>query len=545
MNRSPNERSRPSGHGRRKPRRRTLVRRSAVASLLVAVGAGAVGLQGALGSPSGTCPGGVTLRVAAADDLAPVLAERADRLGGCDDVVVEAISPLRLVSELRAGRIRPPDVWVPDSSLWLDRAGVDALTSVSAATPVATSPLVLALTPQTARQVGRSGRQPTVSDLVRFSALGGLRLVTSGERLSPARVGAVAALAEAVSDRPDARAALAALLRTATPVHGEPDLPDTTGDLVPTSEKAVLDAYDDGVALSAVYPGQVGYDFPLAVLTADPRRVRLADRLLGEMLSAEGQAAVRAAGLRDLEGRAEPRPDERHTHAVVTPRALTDDALDLAEETLTAVKRKARLLAVLDVSGSMAWPVAGRDGAGPSRITIATGAAGQGLGLYPDGTEVGLWLFPSQSGGAYRQVSPVSTIDSPVSRAGLTEVLEQVAAVPGGDTPLYDATLAAVRAHRAGWEPGAVNAVVVLSDGADTASRTRLPELLSRLRAVSASSHPVPVITIGFGPDTDLTALAAIAKASGGAAYRASDAAGIRRIFNDALGQRACRPHCG
>jgi hypothetical protein len=52
------------------------------------------------------------------------------------------------------------------------------------------------------------------------------------------------------------------------------------------------------------------------------------------------------------------------------------------------------------------------------------------------------------------------------------------------------------------------------------------------------------VISIAFGPDSDINALSQISKATGGAAYQSQDPLQIGEIFLDAVGQRLCRPSC-
>ena len=83
------------------------------------------------------CSGGtIGLNVAAAPDIAPVLAQVAGSLSGperhagsyCYTVRVAAADPARMAATL-AGRSgdTQPDVWVPDSSYWLGRARAVAL----------------------------------------------------------------------------------------------------------------------------------------------------------------------------------------------------------------------------------------------------------------------------------------------------------------------------------------------------------------------------------------------------------------------------------
>ena len=56
--------------------------------------------------------------------------------------------------------------------------------------------------------------------------------------------------------------------------------------------------------------------------------------------------------------------------------------------------------------------------------------------------------------------------------------------------------------------------------------------------------RPVPVITIGLGPDSDHAALAAISRQTGGSTYQAQRASDIYRVFHEAMGRRECLPTC-
>ena len=105
--------------------------------------------------------------------------------------------------------------------------------------------------------------------------------------------------------------------------------------------------------------------------------------------------------------------------------------------------------------------------------------------------------------------------------------------------------LDAVRTMRASYDPARVNAVLVLTDGMnDDQGSISLDGLLSTLTAEQDPNRPVPVISIAFGPDSDVEALSQISRATGGAAYESKDPRQIGEIFLDAVGQRLCRPSC-
>ena len=103
--------------------------------------------------------------------------------------------------------------------------------------------------------------------------------------------------------------------------------------------------------------------------------------------------------------------------------------------------------------------------------------------------------------------------------------------VAGGSTALYDAALR-------GWEivddqhdDERINAVVILSDGADTASGTALESVLDRLRSrASGEGRQIRIFTIAYGSDAKADVLAKLAEASGGKAY-AGDPSTIEAVY--------------
>jgi secreted protein with Ig-like and vWFA domain len=98
---------------------------------------------------------------------------------------------------------------------------------------------------------------------------------------------------------------------------------------------------------------------------------------------------------------------------------------------------------------------------------------------------------------------------------------------------------------RAGYDPDRVNVVLLLTDGMnDDVNSITMDQLLSTLAAEQDPARPVPVISIAFGPDSDVAALQQISRATGGATYLSQDPRQIGEIFLDAVGQRLCRPSC-
>jgi hypothetical protein len=299
-----------------------------------------------------------------------------------------------------------------------------------------------------------------------------------------------------------------------------------------------------------IYPevAATPYDYPFTVLTAGDAATATADRLRRALSGAAGQDRIRRAGFRGRDGVGPHVPEPRGIDGSRPSTVAVPDlaAVEQVRQSVAAVKRDARLLAVLDVSGSMAGPAPGE--AETTRLALAARAAAAGLELYPDSTEVGLWSFSENDPPTsdHSELVPISGLTAPAhGRAALGEALAGLRPVPDGGTALYDTTLAAVRAVRAAWDPSRVNAVVLLSDGEDTDDHgIGLDRLLITLRQEQADGRVVPVITIAYGTDAGADALAAISEATYGASYRTADPSRIRDVFLDALGRRACRPQC-
>jgi hypothetical protein len=193
-----------------------------------------------------------------------------------------------------------------------------------------------------------------------------------------------------------------------------------------------------------------------------------------------------------------------------------------------------RILAVLDVSGSMLTKVPTAGNLTREQVTIQ--AAIGGLALFDDSWALGLWTFSTRLDGArdYRELLPITPLSATRERAGA--VLAGIRPKKGGETGLYDTTLAAYREVQDDWDPGRLNAVVIMTDGKNQDdSGVTLPALLTELRKLKDPKRPVDVVAIGIGPDIDAGALQQIIGVTGGGLFRAADPAKIGEIFLRAL----------
>jgi len=120
------------------------------------------------------CPATTDLEVAAAPEIAPVVADVARLLssgpeGSCPTVTVSSEDPAAVVDAVAAGAVGP-DVWIPDSSLSLKRLRTAGRAPQS--DPTTRSPVVLAVSPVVAQQPGSrvQAGSPPCSALRRRSA---------------------------------------------------------------------------------------------------------------------------------------------------------------------------------------------------------------------------------------------------------------------------------------------------------------------------------------------------------------------------------------
>ncbi len=196
----------------------------------------------------------------------------------------------------------------------------------------------------------------------------------------------------------------------------------------------------------------------------------------------------------------------------------------------TQVRKPARVLVVMDVSGSMA----SESGYGSeSKLDLAKKAATSALGQLTDTDQMGLWAFttdlptPDTITADLVGVGPLAQTRQPIIDAisSLT---------PLNGTPLYAATREAAKAMNAQKDPNSINAVVVLTDGRNEYTDNDLDGLLRELNA-SAQENGVRVFTIAYGPDADLATLQEISEASRAAAYDARNPTSIDKVFSDVL----------
>jgi Ca-activated chloride channel family protein len=335
----------------------------------------------------------------------------------------------------------------------------------------------------------------------------------------------------------------------------------TYASAVAVEEKSILD-YNSGnpdgelspgetprkpkVPLVAVYPkeGTLYSDNPFLVLDADwvtPEQRQAAALFEDYVQQPENQARVLKYGFRPgntsvavgdpiVAANGVDANQPQNVLAVPEPAVLVK-VLDTWEQQ----RKDARVLLVMDVSGSMADP------AGPNtdatKLELARSAAIAALDQFKDADAVGLRVFTTDIGSAGEtslDLVPVAPMDEG-QRAQLRDQIESL--IPQNGTPLYQATQDAADTTREAYDPSAINAVVLLTDGVNddgdqSDDADQLDQLIRSLRGgEGVNAKSVRVFPIAYGQDADTATLRRIAEASNGALYTASNPATINDVF--------------
>ncbi|MEO7427809.1 MAG: extracellular solute-binding protein, partial [Acidimicrobiales bacterium] len=197
-------------------------------------------------------------------------------------------------------------------------------------------------------------------------------------------------------------------------------------------------------------------------------------------------------------------------------------------------RKPARVLLLIDVSGSMGDPADPETGA--TKLDLAKEAAIGALDDFNDDDEVGLRVFTTD-------ITPGVDVQTLVPPGRIGDVREQLKTkirdlVPLNGTPLYSATKTAYEDLLSSYDPTRINAVVLLSDGVNDDGepdddREQLQSLLDSLTASSEGqqSQEVRVFPISYGDSADLATLRRIAEASQAAVYDSSDPRSINKVF--------------
>jgi Mg-chelatase subunit ChlD len=505
------------------------------------------------------CGSTTVLNVTAAPDIAPILTQAARKAAGedsaaCYRVDVSSRDSLATAESLAVsdGSDRP-DLWIPESTMWLQRAkDKGAWQDDVTGTSIASSPVVLALTDAAATDLGWPARTLSWADVIGPGAKS-LTVGFPDPARDPVGVSTLLGLRDLIRTSADPGGAGTAAMRKLSPntVSQQSDLfdrlPGGTGageplTAFPTSEVALLkhNVRQDGNALVAVYatPAVPALDYPYVELPGIAEaKQKVADRFRDRLINQDSSDALADAGFRTPDGKMlrDRSQDRRTSSAPMTPVPVPEDSrVEDVLNSWAAVNLSGRLLVLLDVSGSMNEPVPGTN---LTRMAVTTQAAAQGLTLFKPSTKLGMWLFSTKLDGDkdYTVLLPVRTVAEQLAGGAVAKV-KSVKAVPNGATGLYDTILAAYEDGRQNWEPGRINTIVILTDGRnEDPGGISLDQLLSKLGTLQDPRRPLRVIGIGIGPDIDPVELKRISDVTGGQAFTTADPTKIGDVFYSAL----------
>jgi Mg-chelatase subunit ChlD len=523
----------------------------------------------------GGCTDDEQLVVVADTSIAPALADIAEDFDtaseSCVETVIKPQDSADSAAILASGGL-DADAWVPESSVWIDRTTATAASlgqnapEVEVGASIASTPVVFAAPATKAAAIA--------SEPVTWARLlsGTLPTILPDPEASAASLAGLLAL-RGHSSPDDPRQFAGAMIELGKTIPASTSA--AFGSLAASQDPAVVLTSEIQVAaynldeptetLVAAYPadGTVLLDYPFVRLPvrADagedegeassddatdaevaPTRAELLEafetevRGATERLAADGFRSPDGTGMLDISGLAAEGP---------AAAAQLDTAAQL--EILRAwsvLTLRSRMLAVIDVSGSMEEPAEN----GLRRIDIFQQAAIGAMEKFSGEVELGVWIFSTARNGDldYEDMAPIAPLADLAHKQQIAGIIQSLPARLGGATGLYDTALAAVQRVRESYDPEKVNSVLLITDGKnEDENGIDLETLLAELAKIDDPTKPVAVIMIGFGPDTDLAAMQRIAQATKGAAYSASKPEDLGTVLVDALSQRTCRPNCG
>lgn len=303
--------------------------------------------------------------------------------------------------------------------------------------------------------------------------------------------------------------------------------------------------------LVAVYPseGSMWSDNPAVALNADwvtPEQKTAADSFVEFLHTEEAQQTLPEYGFRPLDDGVDV---SEHLNSEVgidpeQPKTTlpqpAPDVVSAAIDQWAQIRKPSAILQLIDISGSMDESI----GDGKSRLDGAIEGSTTTLGEVRPTDEIGVWAFTTgltseidgDRADGIGVVRPFAELGG--DKEGLQKDIEDLANAQRAGTPLYDAVSEAYDYMKSHAETGRINAIVVLSDGEDTDSRTRLDSLIQKINAdqqEGGNDKPVRIFAIAYSGNADLDSLEKLATASGGQVFDATDPAKITETFQSVM----------
>ncbi|MFG2075660.1 substrate-binding domain-containing protein [Nonomuraea maritima] len=530
------------------------------------------------------CSGGkLALRVVATPEIEPPLSKIAASYnkamhsvdGRCVEVAVAKEASAKTAAAVAAGKAKA-DFWVADSSLLMESmratpAG-EALPQVEGS--IATSPIVLAAARSAASKLG-GALQPSWASMISAANVANVdgpgrkvRVLALDPQKNSAGLAALLAAAGIAKEAGKDKELVGALKELADQLATDStallaSLTVKSGSRVPvgvTTEQAIYahNAAKPKAPVVALYPkeGTLSLDYPVTILTKDAGALKAAADFKQALATESAKKTLRDAGFRSEDGKAGSVLSKAKGFDPEAPTAL--DPPDSATvtrmvQTWSRLNLGSRLLALLDVSGTMALPV---PGTGMTRMQAINKIATEGLALFPPDSDIGLWAYSTHLDGQgkdYKElihVGPLAeTVNGTLRKDQMVRTLATLQAKPTGDTGLNDTVKAAYTELTKTYKADKINTLLILTDGAgndDPDGGVTDSQLLQFLKKTYNPKKPVSILLIAFGPEARAgkRQMDALAKAAGGEAYIADDILQVRDFFLRGMERRLCMPNC-
>jgi Ca-activated chloride channel family protein len=503
--------------------------------------------------------------------------------GRCVEVQVTPGQPSAVAAQVDGQEtvqgMSPVDAWIPDSSLWVDvarsYAGGAQVVQPTGIT-VARSPVLLVTTRHVASTT-KVFAGPATWNLLLPPGYGGppastgLSVDLPDPRDSAVGLATVIQISRLVGNTQQGRAAFAKFVYSAVSTQEFNSAQALTSFGASTllrkaisvaSEQAVI-AYDranPSQPLAARYPtglskafGSPELDYPY-VITSTNRPKQQAASAFGRFLTGSyAQSVLRYDGFRSGSGRPPGTPDKFPAAGglATMPLQLATPASASEAATNLSIYRKlgigSRVLVLTDTSAPMGAP-SGLPNMSLEQVLTKTSA--QGLVLFPDSAELGLWEIPNGQDRtqAYKSLVSVGPLPASYGLFSRRQQIQQINTaglqVTNNPLHLYDAMLLAYKQMTATYAPNYSNAVVVLTAGINGPGDMKLSSLLSQLKKLYNPAKKIEIIPIQFGQVGNYKALQQIAGDTGSAAYQITSPDEIAKIFIEAIAQRLCGTSC-
>jgi Ca-activated chloride channel family protein len=194
------------------------------------------------------------------------------------------------------------------------------------------------------------------------------------------------------------------------------------------------------------------------------------------------------------------------------------DIINTIQSNWNAQQRRVDLMLILDRSGSM-----NESSGGTTKIDGAKAGLKEFVNLLNDNDNLGLTVFSDQTS----VISQIGQLGS--KRQSLLKSIDGV--VADGSTLLFD-TIATQQQALQNRSSRNIKALVVLTDGEDTASKMSLDQLIHQISLTGENAGTgIKIFTIAYGDGANASELTRIANAAGGKEY-AGNPQNIKSVYS-------------